>query len=338
MGATTSPRRSWRRTLRRWLRPPRTLRPTRAGWIFFALIFGVGFAALNTGNNLLYLVLSLMLSFLVLSGVLSEAALRGIAVRRRLPAELHAESEHYVALEIHNRQRRVASFAVAVEDVLVEPGHFGDDLAPDSATTPAGRCFALRIAPERRELRHYTLRPEIRGPLHFHAYRVSTRFPFGLFLKTMVIQAPETTLVFPAVDRVATEHTGGRERSAEAQAWTRAREGIDISGLREHRRGDPARRVHWRHSIRRAELVVRETDTEVRGEVEVHLRTSAQSSDSGFERRVRRAASEVVAHLAAQSRVALRTDRERLDAGSGTQHRRRLLAFLARVQPDPVRA
>ena len=37
------------------LRAPRTLRPTRAGWAFFAITFGVGFAALNTGNNLLYL-------------------------------------------------------------------------------------------------------------------------------------------------------------------------------------------------------------------------------------------------------------------------------------------
>ncbi|MBW2401796.1 MAG: DUF58 domain-containing protein, partial [Deltaproteobacteria bacterium] len=46
------------------------------------LTFGVGFAALNTGNNLLYLVLSLMLAFLVLSGVMSESALRGIRVRR----------------------------------------------------------------------------------------------------------------------------------------------------------------------------------------------------------------------------------------------------------------
>jgi hypothetical protein len=65
-------------TLRRWLRPPRTLRPTRAGWSFFAITFGVGFDALNTGNNLLYLVLSLMLAFLVLSGALSESAL-GVA-------------------------------------------------------------------------------------------------------------------------------------------------------------------------------------------------------------------------------------------------------------------
>ena len=94
---------------RRWLKPPRILRPTRAGWIFFLLTFGVGFAALNTGNNLLYLVLALMLSFLVLSGVLSESALRGIRVRRRLPAEIFAERPTPVALEIHNEQKRVAA-------------------------------------------------------------------------------------------------------------------------------------------------------------------------------------------------------------------------------------
>src|SRR5439155_14259560 len=75
----------------RWLRPPRRLSPTRAGWCFFALTFGIGFAALNTGNNLLYLVLSLMLAFLVLSGVLSESALRGVVLRRRLSRELYAE-------------------------------------------------------------------------------------------------------------------------------------------------------------------------------------------------------------------------------------------------------
>ena len=32
--------------VRRWLRPPRRFSPTRAGWVFFALTFGVGFAAL----------------------------------------------------------------------------------------------------------------------------------------------------------------------------------------------------------------------------------------------------------------------------------------------------
>ena len=72
------------RRARRRLRPPRSLRATRAGWCFVAIIFGVGFAALNTGNNLLYLVFALMLAFLVLSGVLSEASLRGIRIERHL--------------------------------------------------------------------------------------------------------------------------------------------------------------------------------------------------------------------------------------------------------------
>ena len=71
-------------------------------------------AALNTGNNLMYMVLSLLLSFLVLSGVMSESALRGIQVRRVLPAELVAEQEAIIGVEVANQQRRVPSFAVVV--------------------------------------------------------------------------------------------------------------------------------------------------------------------------------------------------------------------------------
>src|SRR5262245_56246883 len=71
----------WRR-IRRWLRPPRTLKTTRTGRTYLVLTLGVGFGALNTGNNLLYLLLGLLLSMIVLSGVLSERALRHLRVRR----------------------------------------------------------------------------------------------------------------------------------------------------------------------------------------------------------------------------------------------------------------
>jgi hypothetical protein len=71
----------WAR-LRRWLRPPRTLRITRTGRTYLVLTLGVGFGALNTGNNLLYLVLGLLLSLIVVSGVLSERCLRGLRVKR----------------------------------------------------------------------------------------------------------------------------------------------------------------------------------------------------------------------------------------------------------------
>ena len=71
--------------LRRWFRPPRRLKLTREGKYFIGITFGVGFAAINTGNNLLYLLLGMLLSLIVVSGVLSELSLRELTVVRRLP-------------------------------------------------------------------------------------------------------------------------------------------------------------------------------------------------------------------------------------------------------------
>ena len=92
---------------------------SKTGWSFIGFSLVIGAAAINTGVNLLYLVLSLMLAFLVLSGVFSESALRGISVRRRLPRELHAGMTTSIGLEITNAQRRIPAFAVVVEDRVV---------------------------------------------------------------------------------------------------------------------------------------------------------------------------------------------------------------------------
>ncbi|HSJ96453.1 MAG TPA: hypothetical protein VLC53_05245, partial [Myxococcota bacterium] len=174
---------------RRHLRPPRTLRPTRAGWLFFALVFAVGFAALNTGNNLLYLIVSLMLAFLVLSGVLSEAALRGIDVARQLPFEWSAGQPGRVVLEVVNAQRFWAH-AIVVEDCAD---------AGARRPLPLGRVLALRIAPGARERRSYRYTPERRGTLAFAGLRVTTRFPFGLFAKSLWIERPAQALVYPVL-------------------------------------------------------------------------------------------------------------------------------------------
>ena len=70
--------------------PPRRLRTTAVGRTFLVLTVGIGLAALNTGNNLLYLVLGLQLATIVVSGLLSEQALRRLRVRRVLPESPHA--------------------------------------------------------------------------------------------------------------------------------------------------------------------------------------------------------------------------------------------------------
>jgi uncharacterized protein (DUF58 family) len=285
----------------------------------------VGFAALNTGNNLLYLVFSFLLSFLVLSGVLSEAALRRVAVRRRLPREIFAEAPVPVALEVENGQRRVPSYAIVVEDLA------GDDV---HEALPLGRVFVLRLAPGATQQRAYLLTAAARGPFRLAGFRVSTRFPFGLFAKSLLIEAPTETLVYPALDRVSALAARGPDRSSgEARSRAQGR-GTEAAGLRAFLPGDSARSVHWRASARRGALLVRDREREEQPDLEVLLRTRGRPADAAFERSVRRAASEVVAHLAAGFRVGLTTDAERLPPADGAAHRGRLLSFLARVAPE----
>ena len=63
--------------LRRVFHPRRTIWPTRDGYWSLFVVTGLGVAAINTGNNLLYLLDSLLFGLIVVSGVLSEMVMRG---------------------------------------------------------------------------------------------------------------------------------------------------------------------------------------------------------------------------------------------------------------------
>lgn len=323
--------------MRVMLRPPRRLRPTRAGWMFLLINLGVGFAALNTGNNLLYLVLSLLLAFLTLSGILSESALRGLEIRRTLPKEIFANANNPIRIEIRNSQRKVPAFAILIED-LAGPAYETDGpddhawrFAKDSALPTVGRVFALRTSPGETESRSYMLRPEKRGELLLHSVRVSTRFPFGLFLKSRTIAARASATVYPEIEVVHSEaqfHSGAPLPDAPARGQV---EGSDISGLREWNPGDSLNRVHWKSSLRRDRLYVRTQHGDQLADIEVRLATRGRQAAEQFEKDVSWAASQVVSHLSSGMRVGLVTDQEHIEPSVGTQHRAKLLSFLAFV-------
>ncbi len=55
-------------------------------------------AAINTGNNLLYLLLGVLLALILVSGIMSELALRALVVRRRLPTRAQVGRPHLVEI------------------------------------------------------------------------------------------------------------------------------------------------------------------------------------------------------------------------------------------------
>ncbi|HEY4224120.1 MAG TPA: hypothetical protein VGO62_22350, partial [Myxococcota bacterium] len=108
------------RTTRRWrFSPRRRLRTTRAGAALIAVTFASGFAAFNTGNNLLFFGWGLLLSSIVVSGILSEATLQAVSVTSLLQSEPRARTTAALALLVKNT-RLVPAFAVELRALFAD--------------------------------------------------------------------------------------------------------------------------------------------------------------------------------------------------------------------------
>src|SRR5262245_32588621 len=88
---------------------------TREGWIYFGAITIVVFAAINTANNLLYMVLSAMLAVLALSGFLSALNFRLLRFTVRLPAHCYAKEPFPFTVQVQNQKRLFPTFSMFIE-------------------------------------------------------------------------------------------------------------------------------------------------------------------------------------------------------------------------------
>ena len=314
--------------LRRWFRPPRRLKLTREGKYFIGITFGVGFAAINTGNNLLYLLLGMLLSMIVVSGVLSELSLRELTVVRRLPPRAQVARPHLVEIEVFNHKRRIPSYAIEVEDLR--------------AGQPADkRCFFLKISPRSAQVAAYRRTPARRGRDRHVGFRVATRFPFGLFEKSRELTADGDLIIYPAVDPVQLPSNLPGDRLGGNSALGRG-SGDEILSLRPMREGDDPRDIYWRKSVE--QLIVRERAREVRRDVSYLIdsihpgRTPDEDWSARFERRIRDVASRAVAHIKRGDGVTVRArsgERVRATSAVGADP---VLRFLALLEAKPAEA
>jgi len=314
--------------LRRWFRPPRRLKLTREGKYFIGITFGVGFAAINTGNNLLYLLLGMLLSMIVVSGVLSELSLRELTVVRRLPPRAQVARPHLVEIEVFNHKHRIPSYAIEVEDLR--------------AGQPADkRCFFLKISPRSAQVAAYRRTPARRGRDRHVGFRVATRFPFGLFEKSRELTADGDLIIYPAVDPVQLPSNLPGDRMGGNSALGRG-SGDEILSLRPMREGDDPRDIYWRKSVE--QLIVRERAREVRRDVSYVIdsihpgRTPDDDWSARFERRIRDVASRAVAHIKRGDGVTVRArsgERVRATSAVGADP---VLRFLALLEAKPADA
>jgi len=306
--------------VRRRLRFPRGLRITSPGKGFLALTLGVGAAAINTGNNLLYLAFSMNLSLIILSGLLSEGSIRGVRVEARAAAEAFACRPSLLVLTDSAPAKRGTSFSLTVTPGAPASG------APVPLPDIPGGGSAERIV---------SWFPAVRGPVPPFPCTLATRFPFGLFEKSRRVQVGSPSLlvypepILPAEDPLRLP--GKRPESGVALA---GRAGPHIRGARDHMPADPMREIHWKASAKTGRWMVKEREAESDRVTEIRVPFARPAER--FERLLSEACG-LVLRLERENRsYRLRIGGEAAGEGGGAGRREAALVLLALAKvPEP---
>jgi uncharacterized protein (DUF58 family) len=272
-----------KRTPLRWIGYRMEYRVTREGWIYILGIFLVAIAALNTGNNLLFLILASLIAIILMSGILSSVTLSGVETRLQLPEHIFAGQPVRAMVELHNEKLTLPSFSLRVEGIRGKNAAHAAMLE-----TPV---YFPYIPKHDRVQQAVPMTFPRRGVYNQEAFRVLTRFPFGFLQKARRVDLKSEALVYPSVEptRDFLEILPGMQGAMESHAKGR---GQDLYALRDYLPRDSSRYVHWKASARLGSLMVREftreDDCRVILVLDPHMPTSLGPAESmsRFERAV----------------------------------------------------
>jgi uncharacterized protein (DUF58 family) len=238
-----------KRTPLRWLGYRIEYKVTKEGWIYVGSILLISLAALNTGNNLLFLILANLIAIILMSGILSSISLTGLTMRLELPQHIFAGQSVRALIELENEKLTLPSFSLRVEGAKDE--HPGAAAVLD---TPVYFPYLPKKARAQQSVPITFVR---RGAYRQDAFRIVTRFPFGFLQKARRVELPTEALVYPTVEPTQElfDVMGGLQGALESMSKGR---GQDLYALRDYLPTDSARHVHWKASARLGSLMVRE--------------------------------------------------------------------------------
>jgi uncharacterized protein (DUF58 family) len=234
----------------------RAERLTRSGLLFFLAITGIGAVAINSGNNLLYLVFSALLSALVYSGFLSVANLRHVEVELEAADDVIMNRPSRLVVRVHNG----GSFPLFFTTVRMH------DL---SGAPVLGVTF---VAARSTEELPVLLTMHRRGRVSGLWAELSSTFPFGIVEMRVEVRVGGELVVYPEVRPVVLQQQG--ERGEHRLEKARAGGDGDFFSLRRYQEGDDARRIDWKVFARRGEPYITEREARYQQETLFFLDTA----------------------------------------------------------------
>lgn len=258
---------TWSKLLWSILYPPRGQRimPTVSGLLLITLALGIGSAAYNTSNNILFITLSLLLACLILSGVLSALNLAKVSWRLVTSPPFRVGQTGSAALELRNRKKLLPTYGLWFE--------------VRTKAEPKGRRLILRerLDPQGGSARlEWTWQPTQRGLEVVELTAVGSLFPFGFLRKVLSCEIRTETLVWPAPVEYQRMAVLSPTRRQAGQTVSQLGHSGDLLAVRKYNQGDSHRLIHWKASARLRQLMVRQFSSEQQEGFSIHVDSSAE--------------------------------------------------------------
>jgi uncharacterized protein (DUF58 family) len=313
------------------------LEVTTGGAIFVVILVIVGFAAWNTGNNLLFMVLSIMLSTIFVSWMAARMSLRDLNVSARFPDHIFAGEQAEVLVTLRNSKRLLPSFSILVEmrGTFDRPG-----IVKQSATGKKTPLAYLTYVPH-----HAAAEQSIeqtfpkRGHVLVKGFELSTRFPFGFFRHRRRLTARDVDIVvYPKPEPITDKLNLLPLQSGQTTSLRRGA-GQDLLLLRDYQQRDDLRHIDWKATARARRLTVREFAAEDERRITIVLDPmltddiDEENFRIRFENGITQAASLVKHFIDERAEVRLILGSEIGKFASGLEHLYACLRRLALVAP-----
>jgi uncharacterized protein (DUF58 family) len=294
---------------------------TRRGRLALALGATTYLAAWAFGSKILYPVGIGLPVAVLLAWLWTALANRPLGIRRTLASGERFEGDDVeVTVRLASKRRLVPARWTLRERI----GKLGEIATPVGATGYA----------------RYVLEQLPRGRYEFQGSLAVIEDPFGLERVEQPLESPGALLVYPRLvelDRLFSE--GGRRSHDGRRLLLQRPSGFDLHSVRDYEHGDSLRKVHWRSTARRGQLMVKELEDSPRDEVAVVLDADPDAVvGESFDVQVRAAGSLLLSHVRRGRRAVLVVNgahAEQQGVRSGEGDWRQALDLLAAVEPEP---
>jgi uncharacterized protein (DUF58 family) len=262
---------------------------TRAGMFYALIVLLIGIAALNTGNNLLYIIVAAMLGAIAVSGIASSICLKGLELELKVPEHIFAGTDVLATVCVHNPRRWIPSLSISAVPIEKQKQKLRWRWVATTFPVPPWRPPEKQwIQLPDRKLRRVTV-GEPSGVFHEAAYfplvlpgshlqaevklkfrkrgryqerfSLSTRFPFAFLTKTRRMALSREVLVYPQLTDPDEVVQLLPVLTGKLEAYQRGR-GADLYRIREYLPEDSVRFVDWKATAKSGSLKVREFSRE----------------------------------------------------------------------------